>query len=503
MRVKIKIARSENASYYGVALNSEVEEDLETYVAAVVASEIGNAPLEACKAQAVASRTFVYRYILKDKAISDGSSAQVFRIARYSDSYKICKQATEATKGLILSYKSAPVDTYFCHANGGMILSSQEKWGGARDYLVSKPDPWDSATHTNRSGHGVGMSQVGAKYAAERGVSYEEILNFYYPGTSISKIVEKEEATGMISLSKFMNGCKRNAQRIKGYKLCCTGANGLSDCIGYIIGSLELEGQKWNGTHGSNYAARYRTRNLHKVTSASQLKLGELVYKRNEPGTKAWQDSFPHNTYKNHPDKNDYYHVGVVTSVNPLEISHCSGGGMHYDKSLGKWAYAGYCSLVDYGAGSTPVVTPVEQTTSDGAVTGPCKAHVDVPDDTTVNIRSAMSTGSKVLVKANEGTEVNVLSVSGSWAKVEYSFNKVGTGYVMKKFISEDNKIDVPNDTTVNVRSKASINSSKLTTLPEGNPVTVLSKSGEWAKIEYSQPKKGTGYVMTKYLRKG
>ena len=63
MRVKIKITRSENASYYGVALNSEVEEDLETYVAAVVASEIGNAPLEACKAQAVASRTFVYRYI--------------------------------------------------------------------------------------------------------------------------------------------------------------------------------------------------------------------------------------------------------------------------------------------------------------------------------------------------------------------------------------------------------------------------------------------------------
>lgn len=176
---------------------------------------------------------------------------------------------------------------------------------------------------------------------------------------------------------------------------------------------------------------------------------------------------------------------------------------MHYDKKLGNWSYAGYCSLVDYGTGSTPVVTPVEQTTSATAVTGPGKAVVDVPDDTTVNVRSATSTSSKVLVKANEGTEMNVLSVSGSWAKVEYSFNKTGTGYVMSKFISDKSTIDVPNDTTVNVRAKASINSNKLTTLPEGNKVTVIGKTGDWSKIEYSQPKKGTGYVMTKYLRKG
>jgi len=503
MKVKVKITGTENLSYYGVPSGTVVEEDLERYVAAVVASEIGNAPPEACKAQAVASRSFVYRYILKNKEIPDGSSAQVFRIKRYSDSYKVCIQAAEATKGQILTYGGNVADTYFCNANGGQTVSSKEKWGGDRPYLVSKPDPWDAATKKARSGHGVGMSQTGAKYAAQNGVSYQEILSFYFPGTSLTTLTEKEEATGMISLAKFLNGCKRNASRIKGYKLGCNGSNGLSDCVGYVMGSLELEGQKWNGTHGSNYAARYRTRNLHKVTSASQLKLGELVYKHNEPGTKAWQESFPHNTYKNHSDKNDYYHIGVVTSVKPLEISHCSGGGMHYDKNLNKWDFAGECSLVDYGSGTVPAVTPNEQTASDNAVTGPGKAHVDVPDDTTVNIRSAMSTSSKVLVKANEGTEVNVLSVSGSWAKVEYSFNKTGTGYVMSKFISADSTIDVPNDTTVNVRAKASIGSSKLTTLPEGNKVKVLSKSGEWSKIEYSEPKKGTGYVMSKYLRKG
>ena len=306
----------------------------------------------------------------------------------------------------------------------------------------------------------------------------------------------------MISLQQFLNGCKQNAARIKDYKLGCNGSNGLSDCIGYPMGALELEGQKWNGTHGCNYAKRNRINKFHMVNNASQLKLGELVFKIRKPGEAKYD--LP-SKYKSSGDLNDYYHVGVVTSVNPLEISHCSGGGMHYDKSLGKWCCAGECSLVDYGSSSTTqtTVTPIADAAVAGAVTGACNAIVDVPDDTTVNIRSSNSLSNKVIVKANEGTPVKVLSVSGSWAKVEYSFNKTGTGYIMSKFIDDNGKVDVPNDTTVNVREKASTGSNKLTTLPEGNKVTVLSKSGGWSKVEYSEPKNGTGYVMSKYLKKG
>lgn len=36
------------------------------------------------------------------------------------------------------------------------------------------------------SGHGVGMSQYGAKFMAEKGMSYEDILKFYYTDTEIS-----------------------------------------------------------------------------------------------------------------------------------------------------------------------------------------------------------------------------------------------------------------------------------------------------------------------------
>ena len=298
----------------------------------------------------------------------------------------------------------------------------------------------------------------------------------------------------MISLEKFLDGCKRNAARIKVYELGKSGDNGKSDCIGYVIGSLQLEGQQWGGTHGSNYAARNRTKNLHYVSNASQLKLGELVYKAKEPGANGY--NLP-SRYTHGSDLKDYYHVGVVTSVNPLEISHCSTGGMHHDTKLGSWHYAGYCSLVDYSnvKPDLPVPEPVP-TPSTG------KMVVDVPDDTSVNVRRAASTSAGVLTRLPEGTVVEVTSTSGSWSHVNYSYDRTGEGYIMSKFLV-DGKVDVPDDTSVNVRRQPSTSAPRITTIPEGSSVTVLSSNGAWSKVEYKVVKTGTGYVMSKYLRKG
>ena len=38
-------------------------------------------------------------------------------------------------------------------------------------------------------GHGIGMSQNGAKAMAERGMSCEEILNFFYQGIEIKTLM--------------------------------------------------------------------------------------------------------------------------------------------------------------------------------------------------------------------------------------------------------------------------------------------------------------------------
>jgi len=70
MKIKVKLTREENISYYG---KDEIEIDIEEYLLGVVPSEIGNAHLEACKAQAVASRTYAINVCSSSGYITDKS----------------------------------------------------------------------------------------------------------------------------------------------------------------------------------------------------------------------------------------------------------------------------------------------------------------------------------------------------------------------------------------------------------------------------------------------
>ena len=42
-------------------------------------------------------------------------------------------------------------------------------------------------------GHGVGMSQNGVKGMVDKGYTYQQILQHYYPGTEITKIFKDED----------------------------------------------------------------------------------------------------------------------------------------------------------------------------------------------------------------------------------------------------------------------------------------------------------------------
>lgn len=50
MNIHVRLTRDENADYFDTDTGDIVVVDFEKYVAAVVASEIGNSSLEACKA---------------------------------------------------------------------------------------------------------------------------------------------------------------------------------------------------------------------------------------------------------------------------------------------------------------------------------------------------------------------------------------------------------------------------------------------------------------------
>jgi len=101
--------------------------------------------------------------------------------------------AANLTEGQVIYYNGKIANTVYCDSNGGRSISSEEKWGGVRPYLIAQDDPWTLASGKKKNGHGVGLSQQGAIYAAKNGVSFEDIISFYYPGTKIISTYEKDE----------------------------------------------------------------------------------------------------------------------------------------------------------------------------------------------------------------------------------------------------------------------------------------------------------------------
>ena len=217
-------------------------------------------------------------------------------------------------------------------------------------------------------------------------------------------------------LEAFIAQVEAIAQASPVYRLGGDGSDGTCDCIGLVIGAIRQAGGAWMGTHGSNYAARYEMRELLPVTDAGELCLGDVVYKARTPGQAGY--ALPER-YKKGPDQRDYYHVGVVTAVEPLEITHCTGPGIVRDTKLGKWTYRGRLEKVDYDG--TEVVETMAQ-----------EAKVTAASGSTVKMRSKPSTSDGLYWEVPVGAEVQVAEITGGWAKVRYGDR---TGYMMVAFL--------------------------------------------------------------------
>ena len=252
---------------------------IEKYLSSVVGSEMpAKWPLEALKAQAIASRT----YALKQKGtpfydIDSTQRNQVYN-GLESRTYKTTR-AVRRTRSLVLTYKNKLINALFHSSSGGMTENSQDVWKNEYPYLSSVKDfdrnnpklRWKkkfsngelqklfpkiggikkieilNITNTGRvknvkifgkygsdqisgvdirkrmnlkstfmrfkfiedkkyisdndnsnipieknlivlgqgSGHGVGMSQWGARYMASKGQKAERILKHFYKGVSI------------------------------------------------------------------------------------------------------------------------------------------------------------------------------------------------------------------------------------------------------------------------------------------------------------------------------
>jgi len=247
-------------------------------------------------------------------------------------------------------------------------------------------------------------------------------------------------------IKKFLEMVQKIKSLNPAYKQPGDGSNGVCDCIGLIIGAIRRMGLKWTGIHGSNYAARRESIDLRYIQNVSDLQLGDAVFKGVGPdgvGPKPCNGGqFTHkydlpsryksgNSYYN-GDLKDYYHVGVVTSVNPLRITHMTSPHMKVDTSLSQnskspWNYHAKVKPIVNAASSAPAPSP-------GPVpSAGTKAVVVSSNGKPVKMRQYPSTSCNTWDYLPVGTEVTLVEPGEKWAKINGGRRK--GWYMMAEFL--------------------------------------------------------------------
>lgn len=218
-----------------------VRMDLETAVASVVQAEsTPDTPFEALQAQAVATRSYFIasRGRHHDFDFCDTTHCQFLREPPPSGSN--ASRAALATAGLVLAYRDHAVAAMFTRSCGGRTRTPQEVsmpgdgypyFPAVCDYCIRHPSHWvrrlsqadvvdvdlrqggeasrlyidrrlgwDAVPSNNFTvhrdakgvvlegtgeGHGIGLCQAGAKSMAQSGSTFREILEHYYPNTTV------------------------------------------------------------------------------------------------------------------------------------------------------------------------------------------------------------------------------------------------------------------------------------------------------------------------------
>jgi len=139
----------------GKRLNAVNTLPLEEYLRGVVPREVpANWPAEALKAQAVAARSYAVATKKSGGAfdVYDDTRSQVY--GGIDAEQPTTTEAIRATARQVLLYEGRVATTYFFSTSGGRTADVAEAWPGSQPvpYLVSVPDPYDSASPVHRWG---------------------------------------------------------------------------------------------------------------------------------------------------------------------------------------------------------------------------------------------------------------------------------------------------------------------------------------------------------------
>lgn len=161
---------------------------IEDYVKGVTPAEMPSSwNIEALKAQAIAVRSYAIANLGKHAKegfdLVDTVQDQVYNGVLAET--PATNQAVEETEGLVLTYDNKIISTMYSASAGGQTKSALEAWGNDIPYLQSVKSYDDNM---EPRGHGVGMTQYGAKNLADMGYNAYQILAYFYTGAHFAKL---------------------------------------------------------------------------------------------------------------------------------------------------------------------------------------------------------------------------------------------------------------------------------------------------------------------------
>jgi len=156
-----------------------------------LAETSNNSPMEFMKSLAVAARSYGNWHLENPGKYDDFTvgalNDQVYKGYGAELRYPNFKAAAQSTAGQVVVYNGENVITPYYSWSDGRTRAWTEVWGGSHKvWLVSVRAEYDDGK--SLYGHGVGMSAWDAIGRANNGWSYDRILNYYYSGTSLSKL---------------------------------------------------------------------------------------------------------------------------------------------------------------------------------------------------------------------------------------------------------------------------------------------------------------------------
>ena len=240
-----------------------------------------------------------------------------------------------------------------------------------------------------------------------------------------------------ITADKYIEGVYSIYEEQPAYRTGGDGSDGTCDCIGMPRGALEREGVKdVKNMSGTNQAARKTIEDLKPIKSVSELQLGDVVLKtrdKDDP-TMPLPDRYRKGKADYDPKwgETNFTHIGTVTRVHPLEITHMTSPTAKKDNSLGNWKYSGKLPWVRRGQEPEPVPGPDPLPENEWAT-------VRADSGSTVKMRAKPTTTCKLYWDVPVGSSVIVMERDAAtdiqnrtWSRIIWAGQE---GYMMKQFL--------------------------------------------------------------------